>query len=81
MAAFDTLKLARILEGTGVPRENAEAFSLSLNEALEDSAKNGMSIQSLSTDQLTDLVIEISKQCGCPLQTGFDQNATPETST
>lgn len=34
--AFDTLKLARILESTGVPSQQAQDFSAALSESLSE---------------------------------------------
>ncbi|WP_244814772.1 hypothetical protein [Caballeronia sp. Lep1P3] len=68
MAILDTLKLARALAASGVPRENAEAFALAFNAALEDSAHHGLPLQRMTTDELVDLTIKKWKECGCPLQ-------------
>lgn len=68
VAILNTLKLARMLEASGVPPENAEAFSLAFNAALENSAHRGLPAQRMTTDELADLTIKIWKECGCPLQ-------------
>jgi hypothetical protein len=68
MAVFDTLEFAWTLEGAGVPREKAEAFSLTFNEALMDSANKGLPMQSMNEKQLADLTIKIMKLCGLPLR-------------
>jgi hypothetical protein len=68
MAVFDTLRLAQRLEGAGLAREKAETFSLALNRVLEDSAKTGVPVQGMTTDQLADLTLEIWRQCECPLR-------------